>query len=264
VHAIAPGRVVDRTRHTMTIADAPGHRWIYWHLESTTQWHRGMHVAPRQVLGTIIGNYWHVHISEWVAGCGYVDPRRPTGNFWNRANTQIPMVGRLSADVANRKAFAIPPSVKPPVAPDPATPEALDDLHGVVDLRATAMVAGPETPILAVGGATHIPDLAVSAVRAWLTTPGKPHAHIELRTIMDGARLVSNPGLWHRWAWGTSRSNGCFYGHGACSQTMVWHVAGPHGIDTRRYPNGRYLYCVSALTIDDRANTRCTGVAIHN
>lgn len=264
VHAITAGTVYDRTKHTLSISDAPGHRWIYWHLQTTAQWHKHMHVAARQVIGSIIHNFWHVHVSEWVQGCGYVDPRRPTGNFWNRANTQTPMIGPLAADLANADAFAIPPGIGGAPPPDPATPEALDHLHGVVDLRASAMVAGPPTPVRVVGGETAIPPLAVSAVRAWLTTPAKPHEHLRMRTIMDGARLVSGPALWHEWAWGTWRGNGCFYGHGTCSQTMVWHVGGPYGLDTRAYPNGRYLYCVGALTIDDVANVRCTDVAIAN
>lgn len=264
VDAIASGTVRDRTKHTLTVSDTPGHRWIYWHLQSTARWRRDMHVARRRVLGSTIGNYWHVHISEWVKGCGYVDPRRPTGNFWNPANTQTPMLGALSAFAADREAFARPPSVGAAPPPDPATPERLDDLHGIVDLRTTAMVAGPDTLIAVVGGTTHIPDLAVSAIRSWLTTPARPHDHLELRTVMDGSRLVSNPNLWHKWAWGTWRDNGCFYGNGACSQTMVWHVAGQRGLDTRSYPNGRYLYCVGALSIDDRANTRCTDVTISN
>lgn len=264
VHAIAAGRVLDRTKHTMTIADAPAHHWIYWHLQSTNGWRKGMRVRRRQVLGHIINNYWHVHISEWVRGCGYVDPRRPTGNFWNPANTQTPTIGPLTAAVADPGAFARPPSVGAPPPPDPATPESLSSLHGAVDLRAIAVVAGPQTPIGVVGGTAPIPDLAVSAIRAWLTIPGRPHSHLEMRTVMDGARLLPGPGLWHQWAWGTWRDNACFYGHGACSQTMVWHVGGPRGLDTRAYPDGRYLYCVAALSIDDRAGERCTDVVIAN
>jgi hypothetical protein len=264
VYAIAGGTVLDRTKHTMEIGDSPGHHWIYWHLQSTTGWHKGMIVHHRELLGQILRGYYHVHISEWVSGCGYVDPRRPTGNFWNPNTTQRPFVGPLAGFAADPAAWAEPPSVfvAPPL--DPAQPESLADLHGVVDLRAVAMVPGPPTPINVVGGTAHIPDLAVSAIRAWLTTPNLPTSHIEMRTIMDGARLVSGPGIWHRWAWGTWRANACFYGFGACSQTMVWHVAGPHGLDTRAYPNGRYLYCVSALTIDNRAATHCSEVSIKN
>ena len=81
---------------------------------------------------------------------------------------------------------------------------------------------------------------------------------------MDGARLVSTPDLWHKWAWGSWRDNGCFYGHPTRSQTMVWHVGGPRGIDTHAYPNGQYLYCVSALTINDVDATSCTEGAIKN
>lgn len=264
VYAIAGGRLLDRTKHTLEIGDSADHHWIYWHLQSTARWHRGMAVRSRELLGQILRGYYHVHISEWVRGCGYVDPRRPTGNFWNPTTTQRPSVGPLGAFAAGPSAWAEPPSVNTEPPPDAATPEALDDLHGVVDLRAVAMVPGPPTPINVVGGTTHIPDLAVSAIRAWLTTPNRPTSHIEMRTIMDGARLVSGPGIWRRWAWGTWRANACFYGFGACSQTMVWHVGGPSGLDTHTYPDGRYLYCVSALTIDDRAATRCSEVAIRN
>jgi hypothetical protein len=264
VYAIDGGKLVDRTKHTMEIADTPTHRWSYWHLQSTTGWKRGMPVRRHELLGKIVHNYYHVHISEKVKGCQYVDPRRPTGNFWNPANTQKPIVGALSAYVADDAAWSRPPWVGAPPPPDPATPEALDDLHGVVDLRALAMVPGPDTPINVVGGQTHIPDLAVSAIRAWLTTPNRPDSHDELRLIMDGSRLVSNPYLWHKWAWGTWRDNGCLYGHPTCSQAMVWHVGGQSGINTHAYPDGRYMYCVSALTINDAAATRCTEVAIRN
>ena len=45
---------------------------------------------------------------------------------------------------------------------------------------------------------------------------------------------------------------------------IVYHVGGPHGFDTRRVPDGRYDYCVGALTINNVAATRCTRVTIAN
>jgi hypothetical protein len=265
VYAIDGGIVTDRTKHTMSIGDGGGHRWVYWHLNDTTRWKRGTQVQAHEYLGTILGNVWHVHISEWAPGCHWVDPRRPTGNFFNPKDTQTPTMGPLTADVANDLAFAEPTNIDETAqGADPAEPMKLDALRGVVDLRANVVVPGPESPIDVVGGHTRIPDLAVSAIRAWLTTPSREHSHIELQTIMDGSRLVSNPNLWHKWAWGSGRQNECFYGHGICSQAMIWHVGGQRGLNTRAYPNGRYLYCVAAITINSVTNHRCTPVTIRN
>ena len=264
VRSMTSGTVFDRTKHTLSITDSPGHRWIYWHLQTTAQWHKHMHVAARQVIGSIIHNYWHVHVSERVKGCGYVDPEAPHRELLNPANTQTPMIGALSADVADRPRVRHPPgdrgrpAARPRNARAPRSP-ARDrrpprdgDGRGAAHAhqRRGGHDAHPQP-----GGLGHpgVADHARQAARA----SGDAHDH-----GWGAARLA--PNLWHKWAWGTWRSNGCFYGHGTCSQTMVWHVGGQHGLDTSAYPNGRYLYCVEALTIDNVANTRCTDVAIAN
>jgi hypothetical protein len=45
---------------------------------------------------------------------------------------------------------------------------------------------------------------------------------------------------------------------------MVWHVGGPHGFNTTTVPDGRYKYCVEALTIAGVDGRRCTVVKISN
>jgi hypothetical protein len=100
------------------------------------------------------------------------------------------------------------------------------------------------------------------------------HAHVSrMKTIFDGATLLDparlGTTLWHIWAFGTWRDSTGYYQSGPFARShlgaaYVWHVGGPHGLHTQLYPDGRYQYCVQALTISGVRGTHCTAVVIRN
>jgi hypothetical protein len=119
--------------------------------------------------------------------------------------------------------------------------------------------------------------LAVSGIRAYLAPFHNPTEHYTSKLIFDGSRLLTysiaahHTTLWHYWAWGTFRNNDCyFYSTGTCDDDMVWHVGGLQGFPTRDYPNGQYLYCLQAITIngvrgpDGDPGRHCTPITIAN
>ncbi len=234
----------------------------YWHVKLAAGIKAGAVVRRRQRLGTVKAGMKHVHISEYVPGCGLVDPARPKGLLADPYNTEWPSIGSLTAYAAGSHAF-VPLSLSqaPADLTDPAHPVDLDALSGTVDLRAgvtdmpkVRMQHGPQLP------------LAPAAIRAYLTPDGNTRRHLTMRLIFDGSKLLPDgAGLWRYWAFGTYRQNGCYFtADGSCGMEMVWHVGGPHGFDTRSVPNGSYRYCVEALTIAGVDARRCTAVKIAN
>ena len=113
---------------------------------------------------------------------------------------------------------------------------------------------------------TAIGNQSVYAIRAFLAPLENGHEHYTMKTIFDGSRLLpTGAPLWHVWAFGTYRLNGCYFTAGAaCGAQIVWHVGGPNGFDTTAVPNGSYKYCVEALTIAGVDAQRCTPVTIKN
>lgn len=274
VFAIDAGTVRRVFGDHFIVRDGAGHWYAYWHVRLLPGVTDGARVHTGQELGHVFWSYFHVHISEWVAGCGWVDPRRPTGVLHDPRNTERPAIGPLTAAVANADAWRLPvkllntpPSANP--VSDPATRLTLDDLHGVVDLR-TAVLDLPRRHIPML---TQLP-LAVSAIRAFLAPRGHEAEHMGRMFVWDGARLIaagSSPGftpLRHLWAFGTWRSNRCLFfpdnPAAWCGQDLIYHVGGPAGFDTRSVPNGSYAYCVQALTINGVRASRCTPVVIRN
>jgi hypothetical protein len=234
----------------------------YWHVNLLSSIHAGTVVRRRQKLGTIKKGYLHVHISEFAAGCGLVDPARPDGLLADPYNREWPSIGPLSAMTAGPRAF-VPLNLteSPETLSDPARPVALDDLSGTVDLRASVT----DVPKVRMQHNPQMP-LAPAAIRAFLAPVDDGHEHYATRTIFDGSRLLpTGSALWHDWAFGTYRQNGCYFSStGTCGAQIVWHVGGPNGFNTKVVPNGRYKYCVEALTIDGVDAQRCTVVAIKN
>ena len=234
----------------------------YWHVKLASGIHAGAVVRRRTLLGTTKPSMLHVHISEYLPGCGFVDPARPDGLLADPYNTEWPTIGPLSATGAGPRAF-IPLSLGQATSdlPDPARPVALDALSGTVDLR-TSVTDMPKVRM------AHNPQmpLAPAAIRAYLTPIANTHRHLFMRTIFDGSRLLpTGSPLWHYWAFGTYRQNACYFKTGAsCGMQMVWHVGGPHGFDTTTVRNGSYKYCVEALTIAGVDARRCTAVKIAN
>lgn len=278
VYAIDSGVVsVANHGHFNVLDVGRSHEFSYWHVSLEP----GIHVRTRLHQGQLVGHIWHnffhVHIAEWAHGCGFVDPRRPTGIFHDPRNTERPAIGALTAYVANAAAWALPdrPVQHLDRRPgdhglrDPAQPLSLDDLHGTVDLRAQVLdVPRVGTPVL-----PQIP-LAPSVVRGWLAPVGDPQRHFgplfqwSGATYMQAGPAPTFPALGRLWAFGTWRSNACLFHPGDpayyCGMHIIYHVGGPHGFDTRPVKNGRYDYCVAALTINNVPATRCTAVTIKN
>jgi hypothetical protein len=234
----------------------------YWHVKLATGVHAGAVVRRRQLLGTVKPHMLHVHISEYVPGCGLVNPARPHGLLADPYNTEWPSIGPLTAMAAGPRAW-VPLTVgqAPGEVPDPARPVALDALSGTVDLRANVT----DTPKVRMQHNPQMP-LAPAAIRAYLAPATNVHRHLFMRTIFDGSRLLpTGSPLWHYWAFGTYRQNACYFSAGAtCGMRMVWHVGGPHGFNTTTVPDGQYKYCVEALTIAGVDGRRCTVVKISN
>jgi hypothetical protein len=234
----------------------------YWHVKLAAGIRAGTVVRRRQPLGTVKAGMKHVHISEYLPGCGPVDPARPKGLLADPYNTEWPSIGSLTAYAAGSRAF-VPLSLSqaPADLTDPAHPVDLDALSGTVDLRASVT----DLPKVRMQHDTQMP-LAPAAIRAYLTPAANTRRHLTMRLVFDGSKLLpSGAGLWRYWAFGTYRQNGCYFtADGSCGMQMVWHVGGAHGFDTRSVPNGSYRYCVEALTIAGVDARRCTPVTIKN
>ena len=268
VYAIAPGRVLawaPRGRH-FAIGPTTSSFYSYWHVIAPSGFRVGESVAHHQVTGHVLHAFYHVHISEYHQGCGWIDPRRPTGALHNPTNREQPTIGSLSAYRATGAAFASLHMTRDPATlSDHSTPLPLDDLHGAVDLRAVVV----DVPTVQMRGK---PQLALSpaAIRAYLAPIGHRHFHFrKMRHIFDGARLLQpstlHTTLWRIWAFGTYRQSACYYTiAGPCGADIVWHVGGHIGLNTHNYPNGAYQYCIQAMTINGVRAHRCTPVRLQN
>jgi hypothetical protein len=159
-------------------------------------------------------------------------------------------------------AFITPKLTEPETSPDPATPLALTDLHGVVDFRASIL----DHPVHTMSGPPGPQNgLAPSVIRATLAPVDHPSEHYGSYFLWDGATVMPASAIPHTWAYGTFRQNGCYYSPtGVCGIEINWHVGGKTGFDTRRVPNGTYLYCIAALQIEGHRSNRCTAITIHN
>jgi hypothetical protein len=265
VYAMQAGTVtnVQPDHFNVVSAHGPSGSYLqYWHVRLAAGIHAGAAVHRRDLLGTVKPHMLHVHISEYVPGCGLVDPARPSGPLADPYNTEWPSIGPLTAWVAGPRAF-VPLNVTqaPSDLPDPARPVALDALSGTVDLRTNVT----DMPKVRMQQSPQLP-LAPAAIRAYLAPAGNARRHLVMRTIFDGSKLLpTGSPLWHMWAYGTYRQNGCYFATGGtCGMQMVWHVGGPNGFNTKAVHNGTYKYCVEALTIAGVDGQRCTIVKIAN
>ena len=175
----------------------------------------GDYVSRGQVIGHVLDGWYHPHVAELTATCGWVNPMRPTGPLYVARNTESPTIASLRTFVANAAAFAsFPPGMNPAHRTDPATPEPLDHLHGVVDLRAPVS----DWPTVRMVARRQL-ELEPAAIRAWLAPAGDRHRHISrMKLIYDGARLfrpeLLGTTLWHVWAFGTWRQGVGYRQHG--------------------------------------------------
>jgi hypothetical protein len=252
------------------ISVAPGHALWYWHVVPLATLYVGAPVRRGQLLGHVVEAYYHVHVSEAFAPCGWINPMRPRGPLAIPANTERPEIGSLRAFVANRPAFrAFNPSANPARHTDPSTPLELTRLHGTVDLRAEIC----DWPDRKMAGRPQL-DLEPAAIRAFLAPASNRYEHVSrMKDVFDGATLLVparlGTTLWHIWAFGTWRDSSGYFDAGPNAGThlgaaYLWHVGGTSGLHTTQYRNGRYQYCVQALTINGRGRTRCTPVVIDN
>lgn len=265
VLAMQSGKVENVTGDHFNVVPTQGPKGSYlqyWHVNLLPSTRNGTVVKRREKLGTVKKGYLHVHISEFAAGCGLVDPGRPGGLLADPYNREWPSIGPLSAMAAGTRAFPSLNLTQSPTAfTDPGRPVSLDHLSGTVDLRASVT----DMPKVRMQHNQQLP-LAPAAIRAFLAPLDNGHEHYTTRTIFDGSRLLpTGTPLWHVWAFGTYRLNGCYYSSTSpCAMQIVWHVGGPDGFNTRAVPNGSYKYCVEALTIAGVDAQRCTPVTITN
>jgi hypothetical protein len=264
VYSMASGTLLSVSPHRahFSIGGRSG-TYIYWHARLLKRFSPGAHMYRGQLVARIVPGYYHVHLSESAPGCGLVDPRRPTGALHDPRNQERPRIGPITAYRGNRRAFAVhDASTNPSQQTDRATPLALSDLHGVVDFRAGIT----DMPIHRMRDLPQLP-LEAAAIRGYLapaTNGRRVFGHI--RRVFDGSGLLGPAaGLWHIWAFGTFRQNGCYFSDQAtCDADYVWHVGGPRGWDVDRLPNGSYQYCVQAITINGVKEHRCTPITVRH
>lgn len=263
-------RIRPGTHRFSTLTLANGHRLFYDHVVPVSALHTGARVKTGELIGHVVEAYYHVHVSEYSAACGWINAMRPTGPLRVAQNSELPTIGALHAFVADSAAFRRFDTAQNPVEErDPATPLPLSSLHGVVDLRAEVH----DWPRREMTGKPQL-ELEVAAIRAYLAPLSDRHVHLSrMKTIYDGATLLDparlGTTLWHIWAFGTWRDSSGYFSRGPAARShlgaaYVWHVGGTRGLHTQLYPDGRYQYCVQALTINGVRGTRCTDVVIQN
>ena len=248
-------------------------RYQYWHVTPLPGLGSGSIVAAGQEIGHVWPRLRHVHVSEIVPGCAWIDPRRPGGVLHNSFNRERPTIGSISAFRADGRAYqSFPPTpyavagsrwtVVDDTGPvgDPATPILLDHLSGRIDFRAPVS----DLPRFAASMFPQQP-LMVAGVRSYLAPWGRPgEAVTRVVTAFDGVRLIPSADFFSVFAYGTRRIKACFDEAGAhCSASWVIHTA-RRGIATRNVPDGQYLYCVQAVTITNVSAHRCAPVRIQN
>jgi len=264
VYSMASGTLVSVSPHRAHFSIRGGDgTYIYWHARLLNRFSLGAQIGRGQLVARIVPGYFHVNVAESAPGCGLVDPRRPTGALHDPRNQEHPWIGPLTAYRANRRAFAThDTTVKPSQQTDRSTSLELNDLHGVVDFRASIT----DMPIHRMRLLPQLP-LEAAAIRGYLapaTNRRRVFGHI--RRAFDGSGLLApTVGLWHVWAFGTFRQNTCYRNPDwICDANYVWHVGGPNGWDVNRLQNGRYQYCVQAITINSVKETKCTPIVVRH
>ena len=234
--------------------------YVYYHVNLPASLGDGSYVTAGQELGRIHQGMRHVHVSEIEGACGLVDPRRPSGPLRDPRDVEHPTIGPLTAFVANSTAYEPFPYGPGPPRHDPSTPLRLDALHGVVDFRSLV----EDIPTHRTTYAPQQP-LMVSGVRSYLAPVGHPFDAVGPALVaLRGASVIPPGDVFHVLARGTRYVAMCEYlNTRPCLIRLVLHVAGL-GVNTRAVPNGDYMYCVTAVTIGNRAAEHCTPVTILN
>lgn len=270
VFAIVAGHVAGEKPHHLSVLTGGGVEFYYWHTDHLPGVVVGSRVQQGELIGHVAGGIFHLHVGEHHrSACGWVNPMRPTGPFVQTSNQERPTIGGLHAYRATAAAFEpFMTETDPSLQTDPATPESLDALHGVVDLRSRVY----DWPTNRMTDRRQL-ELMPAAIRAWLAPAGNPSRHVgRLKLIYDGAGLLTSDAvgttLFHVWAFGTWHQGIGYRRPGMppdkVGADFVWHVGGTVGLHTTRYPNGAYTFCVQALTINGVRGIRCTPVTIAN
>ncbi len=264
VHAEISGRVVGlRPTHITIGAEhvAPhdwgtANRYSNWHVRPVRGLAVGDFVWRGEVIGTVVPGFMHVHLSEWVPGCGWVDPRRPGGQFGNPADTERPAIGHFGAFPAVPAGYRAFSTSGTSVSGPP--PEQLSAVHGDVDFRGQVSDLPSDRTV-------ELPQLPLmpSAVRGFVAPLGRPELHLGPVWVFDGAGTMTSSAYFQTMAPGTTRRKTCLFHHGPCVVRYVFHLAG-HGFDTRRLQNGPYLICAQAITIENHAARRCHQFVVDN
>jgi hypothetical protein len=108
--------------------------------------------------------------------------------------------------------------------------------------------------------------LMVAAVRSWLAPLTKTwRRYGKPITAFDGSTWLSTTQAYYNvMAHGSIHIRSCFTNPARrCDNRYILHAAGL-GLDTRRFPDHWYHYCVSALTIQNHRTTKCWPVRIEN
>lgn len=258
-YAINAGTITGSIKHGQVNEAFRIARYVYYHVTTPPGRGNGTYIVQGGFMGPTYPGMRHVHVSEVDPSCGLVDPRRPTGVLHDPANTNPPLIGSVSAYVANANAYR-PFAYGRHVTPDPSTPLSLSFVHGIVDFRAVvADVPRHNT--------TFAPQqqMMVAGVRSYLAPVGHPYTTVSrVITPFIGATLIPPARYFQVMARPTRYIAICEYTHSQpCLIRLVLHVAGT-GFDTRSVPNGDYQYCVSAVTIANHAGIHCTPVTIWN
>jgi hypothetical protein len=230
--------------------------FFYYHVVS--RFRAGTFVGRGDWVGRLVPGGDHVHLAEKEPGCDLLDPRRLTGPLADPVNTEHPTIQNLTAYAANGAAYRIFPSWP---SPDRSTPVALSRLHGVVDLRAEIF----DMPVRKTDDNPQQP-LMVAAVRSWLAPLTKTwRRYGRAVTAYDGATWIKDRRAYYNvMAPGSVHVRSCFKNPARqCENRYILHTAGL-GLDTRRYPDRWYHYCISALTIRNVRSTQCWPVRIQN
>jgi hypothetical protein len=258
VYAVATGTIAHIAARNGLSSHFDIGDYQYWHVDLVPALANGSKVTAGEVVGHVHKGMKHVHLSERVKGCGWVDPRRPSSPFRLQQDDERATIAAPKAFVADDRAFVrFDPLGQ---HSDAATPVPLQALHGVIDVRA---VIG-DTPAVPTQQWAQQP-LMPAAVRTYLAPVGQPDHSVSPPVLgFDGARRLPIVRFDDVLAIGTTRLTLCFYlSDQPCTTRYVMHAAG-RGLDTTRVPNGPYLLCVEAVTIDDVPNRVCSSARVAN
>jgi hypothetical protein len=235
VYAVAPGRVRYSSRHPTALAvrDPRACRsFAYWHVVPAVP--SGSWVARHALLGRVMEAYGHVHLGELDARLGrYVDPTRPgrAGLFPYHDPTR-PVIQRVSAERGGRVL-------------DPGS------LRGVVSV----VVRTHDVPALASpppwSGYRTSP-----ATIGWRLVSARGRTVRAYRTIYEGRLKLDDRRFRTVYAPGTR--------YPRPNRPGLYRFWIARALDTRAYPNGRYVVRVRVADAHGNAARASLRITVRN